>query len=72
MPENQLSMPNSSQHQLRSPQPPSRKRAAKAPTMSAKQWKPAETRIEQLYVYDDKSIRELRETVNNEFGFVAR
>jgi hypothetical protein len=48
-----------------------RKRAPKAQTMSAKSWRPCEGRLKQLYVHDGKSIRELRETVNKEFGFTA-
>lgn len=58
--------------QLQTHQSPTRKRALKASTMSAEKWKPSESRIKQLYVYEDKSIKELREIVNKEFGFEAK
>jgi hypothetical protein len=48
-----------------------RKRAPKAPTMSAKSWKPCESRIKQLYMNDGKSIEKLREIINEEFRLVA-
>ncbi|KAH6665249.1 hypothetical protein B0J14DRAFT_237414 [Halenospora varia] len=47
------------------------KRAAKAPTMSAKHWKPHQNRIRQLYVSKGKSIEELREIMNKELGITA-
>jgi hypothetical protein len=53
-------------------QPITQKRASKTPTMSAKKWKPSEARIRQLYVCDNKPINELREIINNEFGFMAK
>jgi hypothetical protein len=49
-----------------------RKRAPKAPTMSANTWKPCESRIQQLYVQEGKSLEELCETVNREFGITAK
>ena len=49
-----------------------RKRAPKAPTISANTWKPCESRIQQLYVQEGKSLEELRETVNREFGITAK
>jgi hypothetical protein len=64
-------MGSPSQHQLQTCQSSTRKQAPKAPTMSAEKWKPSESRIKQLYVYKDKSIRELREIVNKEFGLEA-
>ncbi|KAE8452639.1 hypothetical protein EG329_013898 [Mollisiaceae sp. DMI_Dod_QoI] len=48
-----------------------RKRAPKAPTMSAKKWKPHEDRIRQFYVKEGKSIEELREIMNKELGIAA-
>ena len=48
------------------------KRRKKASTMSAEKWKPAETRIRQLYVKEGKSINELRAAINAEFGFEAK
>ncbi|KAL9618251.1 MAG: hypothetical protein Q9160_007021 [Pyrenula sp. 1 TL-2023] len=48
-----------------------RKRAKKAPTMSAKKWRPAESMIRQLYLHDEKSIKELRDIVNEKFELVA-
>jgi hypothetical protein len=69
--QNNLSMANPSQRQLQTFQSSTRKRAPKAPTMSAEKWKPSEGRIKQLYVYEDKSIKELREIVNKEFGLMA-
>lgn len=47
------------------------KRAPKAPTMSAKDWNPHKDRIRQLYVSKGKSIEELREIMNREFGITA-
>jgi hypothetical protein len=49
-----------------------RKRAPKAPTMSANSWKPCESRIQQLYVQEGKSLDKLREIVNTEFGITAK
>lgn len=48
-----------------------RKRAPKAPAMSTTKWKPCENRIKQLYVHEGKSIKELREIINEEFGLKA-
>lgn len=48
-----------------------RKRAPKAPTMSAKTWEPHKDRIRQLYVTERKSIEELREMMNKELGITA-
>lgn len=48
-----------------------RRRAPKAPIMSAKKWKPHENRIRQLYVKEGKSIEELREIMNKELGIAA-
>jgi hypothetical protein len=48
-----------------------RKRAPKAPTMSAKDWKPHKNRVRQLYVSQGKSIEELREIMNRELGITA-
>jgi hypothetical protein len=48
-----------------------RKRAPKAPTMSAKNWKPHKNRIRQLYVSEGRSIKELREIMNKELGITA-
>ncbi|ERF72537.1 hypothetical protein EPUS_02818 [Endocarpon pusillum Z07020] len=39
--------------------------------MSAKKWKPSESRIKQLYVVEEKSIKQLREIINKEFGLIA-
>jgi hypothetical protein len=57
--------------QLRSMNLPPRKRAPKAPTMSAKKWKPAEDRIRQLFLEGGSTYKELTDTVNREFGFTA-
>jgi hypothetical protein len=48
-----------------------RKRAPKAPTISAKNWKPCENRIKELYVHDNKYMEEVREIINKEFGLTA-
>jgi hypothetical protein len=61
--------PPSSSHKVS--QSSSRKRAPKAPTMSADSWRPSEGRIQQLYVREGKSLEELREIVNREFGITA-
>lgn len=50
---------------------PGQKRAPKAPTMSAEKWKPAEGRIRQLYTNEEKTIKDLMEIINKEFGFTA-
>lgn len=50
---------------------PARKRKPKAPTMSAKTWKPAENRIRQLFVDQQLPYKEMMQVVNNEFGFYA-
>jgi hypothetical protein len=68
---NNLLVNDLAQSQQQSSQSLTRKRAPKAQTMSAKSWRPCEGRLKQLYVHDGKSIRELRETVNKEFGFTA-
>jgi hypothetical protein len=47
------------------------KRAPKAPTMSAKNWKPHKNRIRQLYVSEGKSIKKLHEIMNKELGITA-
>ena len=52
-------------------QPP-RTRNKKASTMSAKKWKPAENRIKELWVDEEKTVDELRDLVNSEFGFTAK
>jgi hypothetical protein len=52
-------------------QPTGQKRAPKAPTMSAEKWKPAEGRIRQLYTNEEKTIKDLAEIINKEFGFTA-
>ncbi|KAH8654630.1 hypothetical protein BGZ60DRAFT_343054, partial [Tricladium varicosporioides] len=41
-----------------------RKRALKAATISATNWKPHEGRIRQLYVTEKKTIEELRDIMN--------
>jgi len=48
-----------------------RKRAPKAPTLSAKIWKPHMDRMKQLYVSEGKTIHELREIMNKELGITA-
>jgi hypothetical protein len=70
--QNDLSTNNSSDGPLQTVQPIPQKRAPKAPTMSARKWKPSEARIRQLYVRDNKPINEVREIINNEFGFMAK
>ncbi len=49
-----------------------RKRTPKVPTISAKKWVPCESRMKELYVHDRKSIEELREIINKEFGLTAK
>jgi Clr5 domain len=53
-------------------QPSAQKRARKVPTISADSWKPYESRIQQLYVQEGKSLEELREIVNKEFRLTAK
>ncbi|KAF4629078.1 hypothetical protein G7Y89_g9078 [Cudoniella acicularis] len=48
-----------------------RKRAPKAPTMTAEIWKPCEPRIKQLYADEGRSYKELGEVINKEFGLTA-
>jgi len=70
--QNDLSTNSPSDSPLQTVQPITQKRAPKAPTMSAKKWEPSEVRIRQLYVCDNRPINEVREIVNNEFGFMAK
>jgi hypothetical protein len=70
--ENNLQTNYLAQNQQQSAQSlPPRKRAPKSQTMSAKRWRPCEARLKQLYVHDGKSLRELCEIVNSEFGLTA-
>jgi len=48
-----------------------RKRAPKAPTLSAKIWEPHKDRMKQLYVSEGKTIHELHEIMNKELGIIA-
>lgn len=48
-----------------------RKRAPKAPTMSVKKWEPAKGRIRQLFVDEERTYKNVMDTVNKEFGFTA-
>lgn len=48
-----------------------RKRAPKAPTMTAESWKPLEPRIRQLFADQGVSYKKLRAVVNEEFGLSA-
>jgi hypothetical protein len=57
--------------QLQQSQFLNRKRAPKAPSISAKNWKPCENRIKELYVRDSKYMEEVREIINKEFGLMA-
>jgi Clr5 domain len=50
----------------------SRKRAPRVSTMSAEKWEPAESRIRQLFVDEERTYKEVMDTVNKEFGFKAR
>ncbi len=65
------SFTNNRPPQLGSMHPPRRKRAPKAPTMSAKKWAPAEERIRQLFLEEGSTYKDLTDTVNEEFGFTA-
>ena len=47
-------------------------RTPKNTTVPAKKWKPAESRIRQLYVHEGLSIDDLRKVINEEFGFNAK
>ena len=69
---NTLSPYNSPQTLHQQPQMTTKKRAPKAPTMTAKRWKPCEARIKELYVRQGKSLKELREIINKEFGLAAK
>jgi hypothetical protein len=62
-------VPESQQQQSQSL---SRKRTPKVPTISAKKWIPCESRMKEVYVHDRKSIEELREIINKEFGLTAK
>ena len=70
--QNNLHMVNPPQYELQTVRSSTGKRGPKAPTMTAKKWEPSETRIRELWVHQEKSIRELREMVNEEFGFAAK
>lgn len=69
---NTLSPYKSCQTLHQQPQMTTKKRARKAPTMTAKRWKPCEERIKELYVRHGKSLKELREIINKEFGLAAK
>lgn len=69
--QNNLSMANASQFPLQTIRSSTRKRAPKAPTISAEKWRPCENRMKQLYVSGDQSIKELREIIFKEFGLMA-
>jgi hypothetical protein len=48
-----------------------KKRAPKAPTMFAKDWKPYEFRIRELRIEEKKSDKEVQDIVNKEYGLKA-
>jgi hypothetical protein len=62
---------NQLQHPPRVVHLAARKRAPKAPTMSVKKWEPAEGRIRQLFVDEERTYEDVMDTVNKEFGFTA-
>lgn len=63
--------PTDTQQQALDPATRPRKRAPKAPTISAKKWKLHETRLKQLYVHEGKSYEEVGDILNKELGFTA-
>lgn len=63
---------NQPQQLLEVGHPVSRKRAPRVSTMSAEKWEPAESRIRQLFVDEERTYKEVMDTVNKEFGFKAR
>ena len=63
---------NQPQQPLEVVHPVSRKRAPRVSTMSAEKWEPAESRIRQLFVDEERTYKEVMDTVNKEFGFKAR
>ena len=69
--QHQLEAENNAQQSFRAAQPATRKRAPKASTMSAKKWEPAESRIRQLFLNEERNYKEVMDIVNQEFGFTA-
>jgi hypothetical protein len=67
----QVPVDNRSQQPPEATQLEARKRRPKAPTMSAKKWKYAESRIRHLFVGEELSYKDLMRTINKEFGFTA-
>ena len=51
--------------------PPAKKRKKKAPTLRAEQWAPYKDRIKELHIVQNLSIREVKEAIEQEFGFTA-
>ncbi len=69
--QHQLEAENLAKQSFGAAQPAPRKRAPKASTMSAKKWEPAESRIRQLFLDEERSYKEVMDIVNQEFGFTA-
>ncbi|KUJ18790.1 uncharacterized protein LY89DRAFT_717327 [Mollisia scopiformis] len=67
----QLEAESHAQQSFGAAQPAPRKRAPKASTMSAEKWEPAESRIRQLFLDEERSYKEVMDIVNQEFGFTA-
>ncbi|KAF4637156.1 hypothetical protein G7Y89_g909 [Cudoniella acicularis] len=57
---------NQPQHPLRVVHRAARKRAPKAPTISPKKWEPAEGRIRQLFVDEERTYKDVMATVNKD------
>ncbi|ORY12441.1 hypothetical protein BCR34DRAFT_482643 [Clohesyomyces aquaticus] len=51
--------------------PPPKTRKRKAPTLRAHDWEPYKARILQLHVTEDRPLREVKQTMETDFGFVA-
>lgn len=51
--------------------PPIRPRKRKAPTLHANAWEPYKARIVELHITQGVPLKEVKEHVEKEFGFVA-
>ena len=65
--------PSTDHHDVLPPSmgPPTKKRKSKAPTLRAADWEPHKARIIELHITQKLPLREVKVTMEREFGFVA-
>jgi hypothetical protein len=66
-----LSLPSDTHISDNTMGPPSRPRKKKAPTLNANAWEPYKARIIELHVEQGRPLKEVKETIEHEFGFKA-